>query len=91
MSAKDQVLNTRISANDLEVLKRAADLDGLSTSAFVTRAAVREAEAVIARADRTSIPADLFESIMATLDVPDEAPRLRRAFQNNPAFRGNPA
>lgn len=91
MSAKDQVLNTRISARDLEVLKRAAEFDGLSTSAFVTRAAVREAEATLARADRTVVPADLFESIMATLDVPNEAPRLRRAFQNNPALQSNPA
>lgn len=85
MSAKDQVLNTRISASDLEVLKHAAELDGLSTSAFVTRAAMREAQATIARADRTPIPAELFESIMATLDVPDEAPRLRRAFEKHPA------
>lgn len=91
MPAKDQVLNTRISARELELLKRAANLDGLSTSSFVTRAAVREAEATIARADRTAIPADLFDSIMATLDVPDEAPRLRRAFHNNPASQINPA
>ena len=33
---KDQVLNTRISARDLDVLKRAAELEGVSTSAFVT-------------------------------------------------------
>jgi len=36
---KNQVLNTRISARDLDVLKRAAELEGISTSAFVTRAA----------------------------------------------------
>ena len=40
---KDQVLNTRISASDLDVLKRAAALAGVSTSAFVTEAALREA------------------------------------------------
>ncbi|NTV39387.1 MAG: DUF1778 domain-containing protein [Demequinaceae bacterium] len=77
---KDQVLNTRISARDLDVLKRAAELEGVSTSAFVTKASLRDAEVLLARTDRTAMPADMFASVMASLDVPDEAPRLSEAF-----------
>lgn len=80
---KNQVLNTRISARDLDVLKRAAELDGLSTSAFVTRAALRDAELLLARTDRTVMPAAMFASMIATLDVPDDAPRLREAFERH--------
>ena len=77
---KDQVLNTRISARDLDVLKRASELEGVSTSAFVTKAALREAEVLLARSDRTVMPADMFASVMASLDVPEPAPRLSEAF-----------
>ncbi|MCB2412793.1 DUF1778 domain-containing protein [Demequina sp. TTPB684] len=77
---KDQVLNTRISTRDLDVLKRAAELEGMSTSAFVTRAALRDAELLLARSDRTVMPAETFASVMASLDVPDAAPRLSEAF-----------
>jgi len=77
---KDQVLTTRISACDLDALKRAAEIEGVSTSAFVTRAAVRAAEVLLARSDRTVMPADMFASVMASLNVPDAAPRLSEAF-----------
>ena len=46
---KDQVLNTRISASDLDVLKRAAALAGVSTSAFVTRDSLSPLPAASAR------------------------------------------
>lgn len=77
---RGQVLSTRISARDLDAIKRAAELDDMSTSAFVTRAALREAETVLARNDRTLMPADMFASLMESLDTPDAAPRLRKAF-----------
>lgn len=55
---KDQVLNTGISARDLNVLQRAAEFEGVSTSAFVTKAALRDAEMLLARSDRTVVPAE---------------------------------
>jgi uncharacterized protein (DUF1778 family) len=77
---KDQLFNIHVAAHDLDVLKRAAEFEGLSTSVFVTRAALREAELLLASADRTIVPADMFASLMASLDEPVEAPRLSEAF-----------
>lgn len=81
--SKDQVLSTRISPHDHEVLKRAAEIEGVSTSAFVTRATVRDAEVLLTRSDRIVTPADMFASVMASLDVPDAAPRLSEAFASH--------
>ena len=74
------MLFTRISARDLDVLKRAAELEGVPTSAFVTKAALRDAEVLLARSDRTVMPAGMFACLMASLEVPDAAPRLSEAF-----------
>lgn len=79
MTTKDQVLNVRIAAADLATLREAAEIEGLSTSAFVTRAALREAGPLTARADRTVLPAATFDALMTSLDTPDGAPRLREA------------
>jgi uncharacterized protein (DUF1778 family) len=80
---KDQVLNTRISATDLDVLKRAAVLAGKSTSAFVTEAALRDAEILLMSMDTTLMPAEQFAELVRTLDIPDPAPRLAQAFRDN--------
>lgn len=85
MTTKDQVLNVRIASADLAMLKEAAEIEGLSTSAFVTRAALREAGPLIARADRTVLPAATFDALIESLDTPDAAPRLREAFARHGA------
>ena len=77
--SKDQMLNARITARDLDALKRAAELAGVSTSAFVTRAALREAELTLAQQDRTVMPREMFDAVIASLDIADDAPRLRAA------------
>jgi uncharacterized protein (DUF1778 family) len=83
--AKDHVLNARISGADLELLKRAAELSGMSTSSFVTQTALREAELLTASVDVTVMKAEQFAALMASLDDPDPAPRLAKAFRENPA------
>ncbi len=47
-----------------------------SQAAFVLSAAAAAADRVLARSDHTVMPADQFDSLMASLDVPDEAPNL---------------
>jgi len=57
----------------------AAQIQHLSVSAFVLQAASGEAARLLARAEHTVMPAEQFDSIMASLDEPDEAPNLARA------------
>jgi uncharacterized protein (DUF1778 family) len=58
------------------VLRQAAQAQHTSISAFVLDAATTAADVVLARADRTLMPADQFDGLMAALDEPDEAPAL---------------
>jgi uncharacterized protein (DUF1778 family) len=59
-----------------ELITKAAELLHLTKSAFVTGAARAEAEKVVARADVTLMAPDVFDALVASLDVPDEAPEL---------------
>lgn len=49
----------------------------LSVSAFVLQAASVEAGRVLARAESVVVPAEQFDALIASLDAPDPAPRLR--------------
>ncbi|MEJ7705943.1 MAG: DUF1778 domain-containing protein [Nocardioidaceae bacterium] len=59
-----------------ELITKAAELLHVTKSAFVTRAARAEAEKVVARADVTLMAPDVFDALVTSLDVPDEAPEL---------------
>jgi uncharacterized protein (DUF1778 family) len=59
-----------------ELIGEAAELLHVSKSAFVTDAARREAERVIARSDVTVMAPEVFDSLMATLETADESPEL---------------
>jgi uncharacterized protein (DUF1778 family) len=59
-----------------ELIGEAAELLHVSKSAFVTDAARREAERVIARSDVTLMAPEVFDSLMATLESADESPEL---------------
>jgi uncharacterized protein (DUF1778 family) len=48
-------------------------------STFVLGVAVREADMVLAGADVTLIPAEQFDALMASPEIPDQAPRLLSA------------
>jgi uncharacterized protein (DUF1778 family) len=65
----------------------AAALRRVSVSAFVLEAAGREADRVLGQADQTIMPAAEFDALVASLDVADPAPRLRKAAQQDRAFR----
>lgn len=82
MAVKTDRMEARVSPEERERIERAASVSGLSTSAFMVGAAVERAEAVIAEATTTTVPADYFDELLAALDEPERAPRLAKAAKN---------
>jgi len=62
-----------------ERIAQAAAARQQSVSTFVLAAAVRGADMVLARADVTLMPAEQFDTLMDSLEIPDQAPRLLEA------------
>lgn len=75
-TTKTRRLEVRTDEATDELIGEAAELLHLSKSAFVTDAARREAEKVIARSDVTLMAPEVFDSLMASLEVADESPEL---------------
>ena len=67
-----------------ELITKAAELLHVTKSAFVTSAARAEAEKVVARADVTLMAPDVFDALVASLDVSDEAPELAEKLSKLP-------
>jgi uncharacterized protein (DUF1778 family) len=61
-----------------QLISEAADLLHVTKSAFVTDAARRAAEKVIARSDVTLMSPVVFDTMMASLDIADESPELAK-------------
>jgi uncharacterized protein (DUF1778 family) len=79
MATKTERIEMRTDPDTGARITQAAELTHTSVSAFVLDAAAAAADRVLARSDHTVMPADQFDSLMASLDVPDEAPNLARA------------
>jgi uncharacterized protein (DUF1778 family) len=73
---KTRRLEVRTDEATDELIEEAAELLHVSKSAFVTDAARREAERVLARSDVTVMAPEVFDSLMATLESADESPEL---------------
>jgi uncharacterized protein (DUF1778 family) len=73
---KTRRLEVRTDAATDELIEEAAELLHVSKSAFVTDAARREAERVVARSDVTVMAPEIFDSLMATLETADESPEM---------------
>jgi uncharacterized protein (DUF1778 family) len=73
---KTRRLEVRTDEATDELIEEAAELLHVSKSAFVTDAARREAERVVARSDVTVMAPEVFDSLMATLETADESPEL---------------
>lgn len=80
MERKDKVLNLRVTEGQRRVYERAAALAGVSVSALVTSAAdARAGELLHAHASMT-VPAEVFDGLLAALDRPTAlAPALEKA------------
>jgi uncharacterized protein (DUF1778 family) len=77
-------LEARLDESTDELIMRAAELEHVSKSAFVVRAARTEAERVVARANLTLMAPEVFDALVASLDVPDEAPELAQKLSGLP-------
>ena len=73
---KSQRIEARVTEDDARVIARAATLLNASVSSFVVDAALEKAETVVARADRTIMPAAQFEEMVSALDDPTPVPEL---------------
>lgn len=80
-------LEARVDSETNAVIARAAAALNLSKSEFVVSAVAAEAQRVVARTDVTLMPAEMFDQMMSTLDVPDEdaAETLRTALRGVPS------
>lgn len=69
---------TRVDEELDSLAAQAAAALGLTPAAFVREAVRDRAERTLARADVTLMDAELFDELIATLDVPDDAPALEK-------------
>lgn len=78
-TAKSRRIEARVDSESERRIVEAAAMSSESISAFIVRAARTEADRVLGRADLTFMPAEQFDTIVASLDQPEEAPALTRA------------
>jgi uncharacterized protein (DUF1778 family) len=79
MATKTRRIEMRTDPDSEGRIVQAAGLVGQSVSMFVLSAASSAADAVLARADTTLMPAEQFDGLMRSLDVADKAANLRAA------------
>lgn len=84
MTTLDKRLEARIDAETDEMIRRAAQLQRMTKSAFVLQSVRAEAERVLARGDVTLMSPELFDSLIDSLDTPDEAPGLTHKLADLP-------
>ncbi|WP_427004440.1 DUF1778 domain-containing protein [Pseudarthrobacter sp. H2] len=73
---KSRRLELRTDEATDRLIAAAAELLHVTRSAFVTDAARQAAQKVIARSDVTLMAPEVFDAMMASLDVPDDSPEL---------------
>lgn len=79
MTTRTERIEMRADETSEQLIRRAAAMLHESVSSFVLSAARARAERVLARAEVTLMPAEQFDALIASLDVPDPAPTLARA------------
>lgn len=79
-------IELRVTADDKSVIAQAAALEQVTTTEFVRTAVLDRVRLVRARADRTLMPAEQFDALIAALDEPDDVPALARAFTRERQF-----
>lgn len=76
----------RVTAEDKELIKLAAEIENASVSDYVRTLAVQRAIELVARLrqrETTQLPDDDFNALMDSIDESDSiSPRMRRAFDN---------
>lgn len=85
--AKDHRIDARIDAETDARLARAAEITHETVSSFVARAVRAETDKVLGRADVTLMDAELFDSLMDSLDAPEPAPALSKLASRPRSYR----
>ncbi|MBM6404375.1 DUF1778 domain-containing protein [Phycicoccus sp. CSK15P-2] len=83
-SAKHRSLTLRLDMTTADDIEVAAEILGVSKSAWAREVLHDAAARVVARADRTLMDAELFDHMMATIDTPDPMPALVEAMRGAP-------
>lgn len=83
--SKTERIELRISPEDKDAIAAAAAAR-TTTTEFVRNAVLDRAQHVRACADRTLMPAEQFDALMATFDVADGTPNLARVFAHKRRF-----
>lgn len=78
-ATKTDRLEARLTHEERKQIEQAAALAGEPVSAFVVLAALDRAELVVSERASMVVPTDYFDRLVASLDTPEEAPRLARA------------
>lgn len=86
MGTKNERLEMRVSRTDRELIEDAAEHLQESVSDFTRNAALRRAEKVLARTNVTLMPAEQFDALLESLDIADDAPALKKAFERPKRF-----
>lgn len=84
--SKTERIELRVSAEDKDAIAAAAAMEHTTTTEFVRTAVLDRTHRVQARADRTLMPAEQFDALVAALDVIDDTPNLERAFGQQRRF-----
>lgn len=81
-------LNIRITPEEKRLVERAAKIARTTTSQFVTQAAVRSAEEIVADQQRFTLSPDKWDAFVEALDRPArEIPALKHALSRQSPFR----
>lgn len=84
--SKTERIELRVSAQDKDYIASAAAMEHTTTTEFVRNAVLDRAQHVRARSERTLMPAEQFDALVAALDVVDDTPNLARAFADKRRF-----
>lgn len=84
--SKSERIELRVSTDDKDAITAAAEMEHTTTTDFVREAVLDRAQHVRARADRTLMPAEQFDALVASLDEPDDTPNLARTFAHKRGF-----
>ncbi|MGH3502234.1 MAG: DUF1778 domain-containing protein [Nocardioidaceae bacterium] len=84
--SKTQRIELRVSVDDKDSIAAAAAMEQTTTTEFVRDAVLGRVQHVRGRADRTLMPAEQFDALVAALDVADDTPSLARAFAQKRRF-----
>ncbi|NNH75902.1 DUF1778 domain-containing protein [Nocardia uniformis] len=79
MSIKSDRFEFRLAEERRSQIQAAAGVVGETEAEFVRNAAIQRADRILALSSRTFMPAEQFDAMIASLDIPDEAPALAAA------------